>query len=171
MSKQLSFDELKALLELDVDALDECLMQQAKLYEQAAEEAAKADDIRAREELQLEELIAATDKDIRETAAVAGAKTTESAIKSEIALDRRVQAQQRVVLDAQNRVRLWKVLERSFSQRADMLSKLVDLHLRTTFGYSLENRSDRARGNLTAVSAEANRDAARAMRRQRLEEK
>lgn len=165
----MTFEELRDLLALDVDALDECLMEQAKLYEVVAESSVTAETARDKAELELEELVSQVDKEIRETAVVSGGKLTESAIKAEIALDRNVKASNRTVLDLQHEAKRWRALERSFDQRADMLKKLVDLHLRTTYGYALENSVGQARGNLVAANAEATKKKVQVVRRKRLE--
>lgn len=164
-------EELRKYLDLDTEGLDEHLMEQAKLYEQAAEAVANSENALKVKRLELEELIAATDKDVRATAEAAKEKITEAAVKAEIATDRDVMALQRKVLELEHQSGLWKAMERSFSQRADMLKKLVDLHLRTAYGYSLEHSTGQARGNLVATTAEKNRADATAVRRKRLEDK
>lgn len=162
--------ELKESLPIDEQALNEHLMQQAHLYQEAGEAVADADAALRTAELELEELIARTDKDVRETAAIANTKITESAVKAEIATDPHVMAQSRRVLNLEHEAKLWRATERAFSQRADMLKKLVDLHLRTTFGYSLESGVSQKRGDLVGQQAEKNRSDAAALRRKRLED-
>lgn len=164
-------DELKNYLEIDKDALDECLMEQAKLYEEAGEAVADAEKNLEMRELGLEELIAKTDKDVRETAAVAGSKITESAVKAEITDDPQVKDLSRKVIELRHTSKLWRAMERSFSQRAEMLKKLVDLHIRTTYGYSIESSTGQARGAVVGADAERNRAAASDVRRKRLEDK
>lgn len=164
-------EELKELLEIDKEALDEELVRQAKLYEEAGEAAADAQNLLERRELELEELIARTDKDVRATAEAAKEKITEASIKAEISTDREVMELSRKVLDLKHQAKLWAVLERSFSKRADLLTKLVDLHLRTTYGYSIESRVAGSANALTGVVAEKNRKDLSTVRRKRLEDK
>lgn len=166
-----TFEELRAFLSIDSDALDECLMEQSKLYESVAEATAAAEGARDLAELELDELTARTEKEVRDVAATAQSKITESAVKAEVVLDRHVQSKHRAFLELQQEAKTWRALERSFDQRADMLKKLVDLHLRTTYGYSLESGVGQARGALVSATAEVAKTAVQAVRRKRLEEK
>lgn len=170
LGKKPSFEELKDFLSIDADALDECLMEQAKLYEQAAESAADADAARDLAELELDELTAATDSDVRQTMEVAKVKATEAQVKAEISQDRSVMDKRRRVLELTAVAAHWKVLERSFSQRSSLLQKLVDLHMRTTYGYSLERSAGLSRDGLVAAQAEVAAEKIRSVRRKRLED-
>lgn len=164
MTKDLR-DELKAYLAIDKDALDECLMQQPEVYSKVAEALAIAESERDATKLELEERSAEVDRQVRAAAERAEEKVTEAAIKGRVSLDVEIKRLNRELLDFASEAKLWRALESAFEQRADMLKKLVDLHLRSTYGYSLEAGVGQARTSLVSDVAERNRAAVSEARR------
>lgn len=157
-------DELKGFLSIDKNALDECLMEQPEIYSRVAEAVANSEAERDASQLDLDELTAELDKETRSNAAKAEEKLTDAAVKQRLAAMPKIQDLSRVLLDKKKDAKLWRALEKSFEQRADMLKKLVDLHLRSAYGYALEAGVGQQRGQL----AEGNRAAANELRRKKL---
>lgn len=160
-------DQLRSFLEIDKNALDDCLMEQPEIYARVAEAVALAEAERDAAQLGLEELGAELDKQLRGEAAKGDKRLTDKALDQLLKDLPRVQAAHRELLEAKKQAKLWRALEKAFEQRADMLKKLVDLHLRSTYGYALEAGVGQAR----SVNAEGNRQAATALRRRMFKEK
>lgn len=158
-------EELRAYLRIDELALNECLMEQAETYAKVAEATALAEASRDAVQLALDELLAVTEKSVRTVAARSEERFTDKAIANRVATAQGVREKGVELLEKKRDARLWRALERSFEQRADMLKKLVDLHLRSTYGYSVESGVGQARGALLSDTAERNRAAAAELRR------
>lgn len=155
--------ELRGFLSIDKLALDECLMEQPELYDRVAEAVANAEAERDSAQLSFEELVAEFDKQQREKAQKGDKRVTDKAIEAQIKGLPKVQTAHRELLEKKRDAKLWRALEKAFEQRADMLGKLVALHLRSTYGYSLEAGVGQARGQM----AEGSKAAVGAFRRQR----
>lgn len=155
--------ELRLFLAIDKLALDECLMEQPEIYDQVAEAVATAEAERDAAQLRFDELVAEFDQAQREKASKGEKRITDKAIEKQILVLPKVQKQQLELLEKKKEAKLWRALEKAFEQRADMLKKLVDLHIRSTYGYALEAGVNQSRG----LMAEGNRSAASALRREK----
>lgn len=157
-------EELRSFLSIDKHALDECLMEQPELYDRVAEAVANAEAERDSAQLSFDELAAEFDKTLRERAEKADKRVTDKNIEQQLKGLPKVQTAHRELLEKKKEAKLWRALEKAFEQRADMLKKLVDLHLRSTYGYALEQGVGQARGAFTGALAEGNRAAVRDFR-------
>lgn len=158
-------DQYRGFLSIDKLALDECLMEQAEIYSKVAEAVATAEAERDAAQLEFEELQADLDQAVRKKAADKKERLTDATVRQLLPTMPKVQALSRNLLDKKREAKLWRALEKAFEQRADMLKKLVDLHLRSTYGYTLESGVGQARTSIVGHTAEDNRARIRDMRR------
>lgn len=164
MTKSESRSELRLFLAIDKHALDECLMEQPEIYAKVAEAVANSEAERDAAQLTLDELSAELSQTLRSKSPAQGKeRVTDKAISEQLLGLPKVQSAHLKLLEKKKEAKLWRALEKAFEQRADMLKKLVDLHLRSTYGYALEAGVGQARGSM----AEGNRTAVGAFRRSR----
>lgn len=164
--KQNPREEYRAFLSIDKLALDECLMEQPELYAKVADAVASAEGERDKVQLDFDELLAELDQGLRAKVAKADQgekRVTDKALDQQLKTLPKVQELHRKLLEKKREAKLWRALEKAFEQRADMLKKLVDLHIRLTYGYALEAGVGQAR----TLMAEGNRAAASVLRRKR----
>jgi len=137
-------------------------MEQPELYEKVATAVANAEAERDTCQLRYDELIADLDKTLRSRPVPKGEKPpTEGSIKQELTALPKVKRAAADLLLAKREAKLSRALEKAFEQRADMLKKLVDLHLRSTYGYALEAGVGQSRTAYVEQQAERNRAARR----------
>ena len=163
-----SRDDLRQYLSIDKNALDECLMEQPQIYAQVADSVANAEADRDSLQLTFDETWAELDKTVRSRPLQEAEKRlTDKAIEQQLRTLPKIKALSLGLQDAKREAKLWRALEKAFEQRADMLKKLVDLHLRSTYGYALESGVMSSRSNYVNNQAEVNRAAANAKRKER----
>lgn len=122
-------DKLKAELVIDADALSDCLICQPQLYYDVTSEHVRAVADRDAKKLELDEVRAETDRDIRAHYAKSGDKITEAAIQQQIMLDRNVKTLTSEYLGTRDAADQWQALKEAFQQRSFMLRELVALHV------------------------------------------
>ena len=107
-----------------VDDLDRAFREQAALRLWYATQAAKAKEQHSKAKLSLEIVEASVAKELREKAATAGEKIVEARINSELALDRRVFAARKRVIEAESIFGACAAAADSFRDRKDMLVQI-----------------------------------------------
>lgn len=155
--------ELEDGLEIDRDALDDCLVEQPGFFYHVAEQVAAANAKRDTLELELEETVASEDGTFRALCARSDEKVTESAIKNYVRTIDRVMALQRRCLDARAAADSWASLKEAYQQRSFMLRELVALHLAQIHNLGVERGAVAARHEL----GDANRARSEQVRRER----
>lgn len=158
----------RAFLSIDKHALDVCLMEQAEIYANVSEAVALAEAERDTVQLEFDELYAELDGTLRGRPLAKGERLTEGSLKAELSGLPKIKSKHRELLEVKKEAKLWRALEKGFEQRADMLKKLVDLHLRSTFGYSLEAGVGQSRNAFVAQEAEQARIAIRERRKRQI---
>lgn len=133
MAKTINFEELRRGLAIDEDNLDECLMQQAELFDHVGQALVAATALHDQSELDLELLTAELDEQFRSKPSYSKEKVTETSIKQEIRRSPKFQKLQEQLLNQKEERDKLAALSRSYDQRSKMLVKLVDwkvAHLR-----------------------------------------
>jgi hypothetical protein len=123
-------ESFRGELEIDRSDLESCLQNQAGLFYDIASAQVQAAAIRDAAKLDMDELHASLDKEIREAAAVNEEKTTETGIANAIKNEQRMQKAQRAHLDAKTEAEEWGAMKEAFHQRSYMLRELVALEIK-----------------------------------------
>jgi hypothetical protein len=167
MNKEIVSDleRQRAYLAIDRDNLDDCLMQQPEVYYSVAQALALANADRDACKLDLEELQAQLDQDIRAEALRKDEKLTETSLQNRLKTLPKMQDIQRVLLKKRQEAESWQMLKEAFQQRSYMLKEIVALFIAQRHDLALEGGVGQARASLTADKADQNRVAAGALRR------
>lgn len=135
--------ELERKLAIDEFDLGSCLREQAGLYYHVARAHADATAQVDTLKLEISQLQATLDKDVREKAAKKSEKLTEGAVANRIKADEDMQDLQAKLLDATKQAARWGALREGYQQRSYMLRQLVDLAVREAFEQGEADRADR----------------------------
>jgi hypothetical protein len=128
------FDELRALIVIDRDNLDQNAIDQPDLYFRVSEQATFAVSRRDEFEFKLQQQIAEVDKAVRKRYAKSDdKKPAETAIKTEIERDPSVMEMREEFLGLAREVARWNALRSSFDQRRDMLKVTAQLYASNYF--------------------------------------
>jgi hypothetical protein len=125
--------ELEAKLEIDEHALDIALREHPDLVYDVTQELALAVSHRDMAKLELDEIEAEIDKDIRKDASINDEKVTEKEVESIKKTHQKVKAANRKFLEEKFNAAKWTALKDAYEQRSYALSKLVDLYLTSYF--------------------------------------
>jgi len=128
----MNIDEAKEKLFIEKNLLDDELINQPILYQEVAEEYAKAISRRDAANENVKRVDAELYKRIREIAAAEGTKVTEAMIQSEILTHPEHIEAYDAYLECKKQADLWATLKDSFSQRSYAIRDLVELY---TAGY------------------------------------
>lgn len=140
--------EYRQYLSIDRTDLDACLMEQPETYEHVAQEVVRANASRDQLKLELEELQAQLDQDLRAEAAKSDERITEAALQNKLRSLPKIQAAQRAYLAARETAEQWAALKEAFQQRSYMLKELVALFIAQRHDLYLEQGSDQSRQSL-----------------------
>jgi hypothetical protein len=162
-----TLEQYHKYLAIDKDDLDRCLMEQPETYYHVSSAFALANADRDACKLDLEELQAQLDQDIRAEALRKDEKLTETSLQNRLKTLPKMQDIQRVFLKKRQEAESWQVLKEAFQQRSFMLRELVALFIAQRHDLALEGGLGQARASLTDDKADQNRAAAGALRRQR----
>ena len=139
-------DSLLQSLDFSAEGMVDAAVEQAKLYEKAANYRVQRMRERSAADMQLEQISAERELVLRSTAAAIGDKLTEGHIKAKLAIDEGVREAQRVYNEAEALDEHSKLLVRAFDQRKDMLevvSRLTSTE-RAMEAYARESRTQLA---------------------------
>ena len=162
-----SYDKFRAYVAIDGDDLDTSLMEQPEMYHHVSEQHIFAVATRDHLKLELDELTAELDQEIRQQAAEDDEKLTEGAISNRLKLKPDVKKLTREYLVAKGEAEKWGALKESFSKRSDALKSLVSLRIGERRDLALESGAGQTRNTYVADLAERNRQAAAELRRNR----
>lgn len=123
-------NSLRAKLEIDRSDLETCLVEQAMLTFEVSEHVVTANSERDKLKLDIEQLAAQLDPEIREDLEQAEAKITEAIVANAIKDDSRMRSAQAAYLAAKENAELLHSLESAFHQRGSMLKKLAELEIK-----------------------------------------
>lgn len=141
---------LRGQLVIDPDDLHSGLVEQPDLFYHVSESFAKAVSKRDEQKLQLEELTAELDQQLRRAYAQRQEKSTEASIQNALRGMPKIRTAEREFLKARLDADMWQALKEAFQQRSFMLRELVSLKLRQMEALSLESGAGvqrRALGN------------------------
>lgn len=158
---------LRGSLRIDRDDLDTCLINQPDLYYHVSVEYTRAVAARDEVKLELEELHAVLDKEVRSAAAKLDEKITEARVQNEILLKPRYRELRQLLLERTEEVGQWSALKEGFHQRSYMLRELVGLCIAEGYDNAGASGTYEARARRPGV-AEQNREAAGRVRRGRM---
>lgn len=158
---------LERHLRIDRDDLDTCLIEQPDRYYHVAMACAVAVSDREAAKLDLEDLSAKLDKDIRARAASREEKITEAKIQQEIKSDSDYQEQRALLAQIDARIGALQALKEAFSQRSFMLRELVALTVSERSARAGATGSYEARGRTAQQAEEARSEALRGRVRSR----
>jgi hypothetical protein len=156
-------EQLADGLEINKHELDEAWVLQPDVFWRVADGLARAISARDAYKLELAEIIANLDAQLRGEAERAGAKITETAIARELDLAPKVidaRAQHQRLCHAADR---WQALKESYQQRSYALKDLTSLHIANYY----QNNSGGAGGEARDRVADKNRQGAGEVRRNR----
>jgi hypothetical protein len=154
--------EIRTKLRIDDDDLDRCLVEQPDYFFKAAEKYAEFNAQRDLLKLELKELTAQLDQDIRTKALREEVKITENAIANQITTLPKIKDLQRKLLEAQRAVEDWSSLKEGFVQRSYALKDLTAIQLARFNNLGVELGSVGARRDV----GDRNRQRAEEMRRE-----
>jgi hypothetical protein len=163
MPRNTETSEVRSKLRIDDDDLDQCLVEQPEYFYQAAERATSAGAERDGLELELKELKAQLDSDIRKAAEQREEKLTETALVNRIVTLPKVKELQRKVLDAKRQADDAVNLKEAFVQRSYALKDLNAVQVARMYNLGLERGATGARQNI----GDRNRAAGETARRER----
>jgi hypothetical protein len=123
-------EQYRRQLKIDTSDLEGCLVDQVELFDTVARERVLAVGRRDRLKLDIEELAAKLDKDIRAKADKEDKKTTEASIGNTIKDDEDYRGLKDDHLNAVTEAEHWSALEESVRQRGYALRELVQIELR-----------------------------------------
>lgn len=158
-----TLEHWKSFLQIDKLALDDCLIEQPEVYYHVSEGVTLAVEARDAAKLDLDELMAKKDQEIRTKAAVDEEKLTETAIQNKLRGLPEIQEAQQDLLTTRKAADDWLALKEAFQQRSFMLRELVALTIAQRGDLALANGSNQAR----AVLADDNKARADKLRRER----
>ena len=134
-----------ALLEIDEDDLDRCLVEQPGLFFHVSEEVTNADSHQRLLTLELKELKAEIENEVRETAKQLKDKLREDDIKNQVTLDPDVKKLERELEAAITRSEKAQKLEDAYLQRSYALKEKVAVELHRMAQLGVERGASSAR--------------------------
>jgi hypothetical protein len=146
--------DLREALRIDEDDIDRCLVEHPQLFYQAADSLALAVATRDGLKLELKELVAQLDQDVRRKAVDDGEKLTESALANRITILPRVKELNRRYLDSCLAVDRAEALRDSYRDRSFALRALNDSANARLYNLGIERGATSARGRMVERSAE-----------------
>lgn len=151
-------------LSIDRTDLDQCLIEQPEVFWHVAE--ALAQEIARRDEakLELEELTAQLDQDLRGQAARNEEKLTELALQNRLRVLPKIQEAQRKYLERRKTADQLQALKEAFQQRSFMLRELVAKFIAERHDLGMEAGAGQARRTLVGAQADDIRERAGKMR-------
>lgn len=158
-----SLEALQQQLAIERDDLDTCLMDQPDLYYHVADALVTAIAKRDAAKLDLEQVTATLDADLRQKAAEAEEKITEASLQRKLATLPRIQALEKHLLHLRAEADRWQALKEAFQQRSFMLRELVAMLIARLGNLSLDRSVQSSHRDL----ADANHAAAGRMRQER----
>lgn len=156
--------EYREKLKIDEDDLDACLVEQAELFLHVAEALVEANAARDTLKLQLEEVTAELDRDIRARAAAADEKITEAGIQNQLRTLPRIRDLRQDFVEAGAECERWGALKDSYRERSFMLRELNASQIARLHNLSLERGAAGARHRI-GEQARAEGEAQRAEQR------
>ena len=172
---QENLDKSKAKLAIDEDDLDSALIEQPEFFFHVCEHYARAVARRDETKLDLDEIRAMVDAEIREDATTEGRRITETQIDYQLRADERVRKVKRRYIADTAVSDAWGMLKESFQQRSFMLREMVSLaisqqrDIASAYGSSSRREArDRKAGQVRAEVAE--KRTRRTRRRRQLQE-
>lgn len=124
-----SIEQLRALLVIDKHNLDEELIRQPQLYDEAARGAARAASIAAKKKLERNETEAKRATSMRNAATKKGQKITEAQVNKDLPKDPEFIKASLAYIAAEEDAGMWAALKDAFAQRSYALKDLVQLYL------------------------------------------
>jgi len=149
--------DLESHLVIDEDNIDESLVDQPGYFDQVAKAHAASNANYEERKLELKELLAELDGDIRRRAIEAEEKLTEKQLENRITGLPRVKDKSREVLAAKRVADDWATLKESFQQRSYMLRELNTSQIARLHNLGVERGATDARtriGDRNRVAAE-----------------
>ena len=135
----------QALLKIDEDDLDRCLVEQPGLFFHVSEEVTDADSRQRLLTLELKELKAEIENEVRDTAKKLQDKLREDDIKNQVTLDPDVQRLERELEAATTRAEKAQKLEDAYLQRSYALKEKVAIELHRMAQLGVERGASSAR--------------------------
>lgn len=163
MAPKLTLDEAKDALRIEGDDIDRMLIEHPQLFHYVADAYELAVDRRDALKLELDELLATTDEDVRAEAHASGERMTESAISNRVRSAPEIQRLYRKHLSAKTEAARWGALKAAFEQRSHALRHIVDRATAQLFSQGVQ----RGTGALRARRADETRDRMAEARRER----
>lgn len=156
-----TLQELEGSLEIDQDDLDSCLTRQPGLFNLVANQVITANSRRDTLKMQLEEVRAQLDQDIRQKAQedsegdnAPKMKLTETAIQNQLRTMPRLKEAQRELMTASTQAERWQALKEAYLQRSYMLKELVAIQLAQFYNLGVEKGIVAARRDLGTQARE-----------------
>src|SRR3990167_3773960 len=142
-----ALEEFRRYLRIDADALDGCLTEQPDLYYHVAERYARVWAERDAAKLDVDELSAELDQEIRAEALEKDVKITEAQLQNKIRTTPSMKKVVRQLAELRTEADAWAAMKEAFQQRSFMLRELVSLQISQLRELSLERNvpADRAR--------------------------
>lgn len=140
--------ELRSNLRIDDDDLDQCLVEQPGYFFNAAEALSMANSEREAKKLELKEVIAELDQDIRRQALENEEKLSENSIANRLTTLPRIKALQRELLALAKTAEDYAALKDAYIQRSYALKDLVSIQLARFNNLNVERGSVGARNNV-----------------------
>jgi hypothetical protein len=146
--------DLREALRIDEDNIDRCLAEHSELFFQAADGLALAVATRDGLKLELKELVAQLDQDVRRKALADEEKLSETALSSRITVLPKVKELNRQHLDACKAADRAEALRDSYRDRSFALRALNDSANARLYNLGIERGASSARGRLAERGAE-----------------
>jgi len=140
-------EEIRSKLRIDEDNMDSCLVEHSEYFFKAAEQVTLAGAKRDGLKLELEELVAVLDRDIRARNAAEDIKMSETGLSNTIKTTPRFQELQRKFMDAKKEADDWGTLKEAFQQRSYMLRELNQRQIAQMYNLSTERGTAGSRRN------------------------
>lgn len=150
--------DFQAKLRIDVDDLDTALVEQPDLFYRVAEAFVQAVALRDRIKLELEQVTAEEDHNIRVEAAKKEEKITEASIQQRLRTVKVVMDLSEDALDTRTRADSWLALKEAFHQRSFMLRELVQRQISQLQSLGVERGAAGSRAQLAEKRDENNRE-------------
>lgn len=158
----MSIEALEQGLQIDEHALDDALIHHPDMFYRVSKHLALVTSQRDAKKQELTEEEAKADGDIRETSLRHKDKTTDTAVKQLVKIDKDVVRVARELLDLNRQVGMWTALKEAFQARSYVLKDLVNLYIANYYGSNQDGTG--SRGALRDHSASRVRDTLRTRR-------
>jgi hypothetical protein len=155
MPRENTQDNIRASLRIDEDNIDRCLMQQPDLFYMAASAVALANAERDGLKLELAELNAKLDGDIRKQLTDLGEKYSEASLSNRLKTLPKIMELHRRYLGACLRADEAEAVKESFQQRSYMLRELNSSAQSRMYNLGVERGATTARNRVVERGAEA----------------